>query len=84
RAARAKAVRRHTTGRLPRVTPVGRDTGALARRRRVETSLLVALLVAVNVVVWVVRPDWRARLGALVVCVLAFPVLHLVLLPRRR
>jgi Flp pilus assembly protein TadB len=83
RAARARAVRRRTTDRLPRPSPRGRDTGALAQRRRVETSLLVAMLVAVNVVVWVVRPDAQARVGVLVVSALAFPVLHLLLLPRR-
>ena len=84
RTARSRAVRRHTTDRLPRPTLVGKDTGALAHRRRVETSLLLALLAAVNVLVWVVRPDWRARVGVLVVSLLAYPVLHVMLLPRRR
>jgi hypothetical protein len=83
RAARAEAVRRHTTGRLPRMRPVGRDTGSLARRRRIRRGLLVTLLVAVNILVWVVRPDWEARLAALVVSLLAFPVLALLLLSRR-
>jgi len=84
RAARARVVRRATTGRLPRLTPRGRQTGPLARRRRVQTSLLLALLVALNILVWVVRPDWPARLAALVVTVLAAPVLSVLLLPRRR
>ena len=84
RAARARAVRRHTTDRLPRLRPVGRDTGTLARRRRIQRGLLVALLVALNVLVWVVRPDWGARLGVLVVSVLAFPVLATLLIPTRR
>lgn len=84
RAARRRAVRRHTTDRLPRLGGVGRDTGGLARRRRVETSLLLAALAFVNLVVWVVRPDWGARFAALVVTILAAPVLHVVLLPRRR
>jgi hypothetical protein len=83
RAARARTLRRHTTDRLPRGA-VGRQTGSLARRRRVETSLLLATLAFLNLVVWLVRPDWRARLAALVVTVLAAPVLHVVLLPRRR
>jgi hypothetical protein len=78
RAARARVVRR------PRLTPRGRQTGTLARRRRVQTSLLLALLVALNILVWVVRPDWPARLAALVVTVLAAPVLSVLLLPRRR
>ena len=92
RAARARTVRRHTTDRVPRPAGrvrglaggVGRQTGSLARRRRVETSLLLAALLFVNLVVWIVRPDWRARLGALVVTALVAPVLHVVLLPRRR
>ena len=84
RAARARAVRRATTGRLPRLTPVGRPTGTLARRRRVQTSLVLAVLVALNVLVWFVRPDWPARLAVLVVSVLAAPVLTTLLVPRRR
>jgi hypothetical protein len=83
RRARAKAVRRVTTDRV-RVTRTHRPTGSLARRRRLQTSLLVALLVALNVLVWVVRPDWQARFAALVVSVLATPVLVTLLVPRRR
>ena len=59
RAARARTLKRHTTDLLPRLRPVGRDTGALARRRRVQRGLLVALLLALNMLVWV-RPS---RLG---------------------
>ena len=84
RAARSRAVKRVTTDRLPRFRAVGRDTGTLARRRRIQRGLLVALVVALNVLVWFVRPDWEARLAALVVSVLAFPVLSTLLLPRRR
>ncbi len=83
RAARAKALRRVTTDRLPRLTPVGKDTGTRARRRRIQRGMLIALLIAVNILVWVVRPDWEARLAALVVSVLSFPVLAVMLLPRR-
>ena len=82
REARARAVRRQTTDRLPRLRPVGRDTGALARRRRLQRGLLVALLLALNILVWVLRPDWEARLGAALVTVLAFPVLQLLLVRR--
>ena len=84
RTARAGAVRRATTDRLPRRMPTGRSTGTLARRRRTQRSLLLALLILLNVLVWVVRPDWSARLGALVVTALAAPVLATLLLPRRR
>jgi Flp pilus assembly protein TadB len=83
RAARGRAVRRVTTDRLPRRTPVGRPTGTLARRRRTQRSLLLAGLVTVNVLVWLLSPDWAVRLAALVVSVLAAPVLATLLLPRR-
>jgi len=83
RAARARAVRRVTTDRLPRRTPVGRPTGTLARRRRTHRSVLLAGLVAVNVLVWFLSPDWAVRLAAVVVSVLAAPVLATLLLPRR-
>ena len=84
RAARAKAVRRVTTDRLPGLRRVGRDTGTLARRRRIQRGLLLAVLVALNVLVWDVRPDWPARVASLIVSVLAAPVLVTLLLPRRR
>jgi hypothetical protein len=84
RRARALAVRRRTTDRLPRLTPRGRATGTLARRRRVRTSLLLAAVGAVDVLVWVVRPDWATRLGILVVSVLVAPVLVALAAPRSR
>ena len=84
RAARARAVKRVTTDRLPRRTRTRRATGTLARRRRIQRSLVLAVLVALNLLVWVVRPDWAARLAALVVSVLAAPVLVTLLVPRRR
>jgi Flp pilus assembly protein TadB len=84
REGRRQALRRATTDRLPRLAGPSRPTGDLARRRRIQTSLLFALLAALNILVWVARPDWRARLAALIVSVLAAPVLATVLLPRRR
>ena len=45
--------------------------------------MLFALLLALNILVWVVRPDWEARLAAVVVSVLAAPVLATLLLPSR-
>jgi Flp pilus assembly protein TadB len=53
----------------------GRQTGVLARRRRTRLNLIVAALLFVQVVVWVVRPDWQARIAALVLAALAFPVI---------
>jgi Flp pilus assembly protein TadB len=84
RVARAEAVRRVTTDRMRRRTRTARPTGTLARRRRVETSLVLALLVALNVLVWVLTVDWAGRLAAVVVSLLAAPVLVTLLVPRRR
>jgi hypothetical protein len=63
------------TGWVPRphLTP-----GVLAARRRTELMATVLLLFLVNVVVWLVRPDWAARLGALVVSLVVFPVVRLM------
>ncbi len=76
---RRLARRRSVTGKLPVFSATGRNTGrqsgVLAHRRRVRTGLLLVLLVALNVLVWVLRPDWEARLGALVFTVLAAPLL---------
>ena len=80
--ARKRSLKAATTGRI-RTSPVGRDTGGLARRRRTRTTMLVTVLVCLNILVWVVRPDWEARLAALVVTILAFPVLQLLLFSRR-
>ena len=70
RRARRAAVRRWT---VPWTT--GRQTGVLAHRRRTRLNLVIATLVFLQVVVWVVRPDWQARIAALVVAALAFPVI---------
>ena len=74
RRARATARKRTLTGWLPRphVMP-----GTLAARRRREIAATIAILVALNVLVWIMRPEWSARLGALVVSVLVAPILHL-------
>ncbi|HET6626904.1 MAG TPA: hypothetical protein VFG63_10995 [Nocardioidaceae bacterium] len=78
RAARRRTLRRITAG----FGSTGRQTGILARRRRIQRSLLVALLVLLNLLVWMVRPDWEARLAALIVSVLAAPVLGTLLFRR--
>ena len=80
-AARRRALKAVTTDRV-RLTPVGQQTGVLARRRRTQDVMLAVVLLCLNVLVWVVWPDWAARLGALVVSVLAFPVLRLLLFSR--
>jgi Flp pilus assembly protein TadB len=74
RAARQSARRDALRRRMPPLT-TGRQTGVLARRRRTRLNLVLAALLFAQVVVWVVRPDWQARLAALLVAALAFPVI---------
>ena len=69
------ARKRALTGWLPRSRLL---PGALAARRRREVAATLAILAALNVLVWVVRPDWGSRVGALLVSILVAPVLHLV------
>ena len=79
RRARARARRRALTGWIPRphLTP-----GVLAARRRAELMAAVGLLFLLNLLVWLVRPDWAARLGALVVSIVVFPVVLLAVQKR--
>jgi Flp pilus assembly protein TadB len=79
RHARRRTLHAATVGR---VRPSGRPIGVLARRHRQQTTGLVAVLVLLNLVVWVLRGDWPAVLGALVVSVLVYPVLRLLLFAR--
>jgi hypothetical protein len=81
RHARRRAMQAATVDRV-RLPASGRQTGVLARRHRQQTTALVTVLVLVNLVVWVVRGDWPAVLGALVVSALVYPVLKLLLFAR--
>ncbi len=74
RRARARARRQALTGWIPRPR---RTPGVLAARRRRELTSAVGLLFLLNLLVWLIRPDWAARLGALVVSVVVFPVVLL-------
>ena len=74
RAARAAARRRALTRWIPRTRLL---PGELAARRRREVAVTIAILVALNVLVWIVRPDWESRLAAAAVSLLVAPVLHL-------
>jgi len=81
RQARRRTLHAATVGRVRLASP-GAQTGVLARRHRRQTTGLLAVLVLLNVVVWVVRGDWPAVLGALVVSALVYPVLKLLLFAR--
>jgi len=74
RAARRRARKAALRKRMLPLT-TGRQTGVLARRRRTRMNLILVSLLFVQVIVWVVRPDWEARLTALLVAALAFPVI---------
>jgi Flp pilus assembly protein TadB len=76
REARNRAVR----SRMPRTR--GRQTGILAQRRRRQTGATIALVLGLNVLVWVVFPDWPTRLMVLLVSLLAVPVLHTMMFRR--
>jgi len=89
RAARARQAERRErrTARTRALTGLvpqrhSRQTGILAARRRRQVGLTVALVIALNVLVWVLVPDWPARTMVLCVSLLAAPVLHTVLFRR--
>ena len=50
------------------------DVNAL---KHIRLQYVTIGLIVVNVLVWLVRPDWAARLGALVVSAVVFPVVLL-------
>jgi Flp pilus assembly protein TadB len=87
RAARAERQERHearkraVSSRLPRFAKG--QSGPLAERHRNQLNITICLLVALNVVVWIAFHDWATRVLVLLVCVLAAPVVHMMLFRRR-
>jgi hypothetical protein len=79
---RERQARRRTAvqSRLPRRR--SRPTGVLAQRRRRQVGATIAMLLAINVLVWVIFPDWPARTMVLIVSLLVGPVLHTMLFRR--
>jgi Flp pilus assembly protein TadB len=77
---RREARRRALRSRWPRRH--SRPTGVLAARRRRQLGATVALLLALNVLVWVIFPGWPMRSMVLIVSLLAAPVLHTMLFRR--
>lgn len=76
RRARSRSRRQSLTGWFPRPRL---QPGVLAARRRTELMATFGLLFLLNLLVWLVRPDWAARLGALVVSAVVFPVVRLAM-----
>lgn len=60
-----------------------RPEGRLAQRRRAQNGVVAALFLLVQVVAWLLTPDWWVRLAVLVPSVLALPVLVTLVLDRR-
>ena len=89
RAARAREAERRErkaarASALARLVPKrhSRQTGVLAERRRRQLTSTVALLVALNVLVFVFVGEWSVRALILAVSLLAAPVLHTMLFRR--
>jgi hypothetical protein len=79
RRTRAAARRRSLTGWVPRPHL---QPGIIAQRRRADLGATIGLLLLLNLLVWLVRDDWAARAGALVVSLVVFPVVRLMVTRR--
>ncbi len=81
---RSAARKRAVTAKLPRSVTRRRvrPAGVLAERRRRQTGALLALLLAINLLAWLFFRDWGISLAALVVSLLAAPVLHTLMFRR--
>ena len=80
RRARVRAVQDRVTSPLRRAAE---PSSALARQRRRQNGVLLAGLVAVNAVVWLVWLSWLLRGAAIVLSLLAWPLLLVVCFDRR-
>ena len=83
RTARRRASASALRSRLPRRTRWRRQQGLLARRRRAENGLIVLLYLAAETVAWLLFPDPWVRAAAVLVGLLALPVLVTLALDRR-
>ena len=53
--------------------------GVIAERRRRQTSLLIAGVIVVNVLVWLASGDWAVRVLALLITLLVAPVVQILM-----
>ena len=83
RDSRRRAARDAWRARLPRRTRWRRHQGLLARRRRVENSVILGLFLVSQVIVWLLTDDAWVRVAALLLGVLSLPVLVTLALDRR-
>ncbi len=77
---RREARKRAVTSRLPKRR--SRPTGVLAERLRRQTGATIAILAAINILVWIFVGGWTVALGTLLVSLLAAPVLYTMLFRR--
>ena len=73
---RVAARKRRLTGWVPRPRF---QPGLLARKRRINLAATFAILAFLNVILWIARDDWGARVGGIFVSILAAPVLYTML-----
>ena len=83
RDSRRRASRAALRARLPRRTRWRRQQGLLARRRRMENSVILGLFLLAQIIVWLVTDDPWVRVAAALLGVLALPVLVTLALDRR-
>ena len=83
RSAHRRDLRGRMTRRLTTAGPRSARRSRLAARRQRQDGALLAALVAGHVALWLFTDSWAWRLGALVLSVLAWPVLVTVLFDRR-
>jgi len=76
RAARRRARKAARDARLRRLglRSPGRASGIIAERRRGRIRAIIGIILFAQIVVWLVRPDWQARFGALVISAFVFLV----------
>ena len=65
------------TGWVPRRR--NQPTGVLAERRRTQTRMLVAVVIVLNVLVWLATGDWAVRAFALLLSALVAPLVHILM-----
>ncbi len=61
----------------------GEPRSALARHHRRQNGVLVAVLLSVNACVWLLWPSWLVRGSALVLSLLAWPLLLVLFFDHR-
>lgn len=84
RARRNAQRREHLTGPLSRLIPTGtsRQTGALAERRRRQTSLVLALMAGAVVLVYAFSQSWGLTALVAIAGTLGAPVLYTLMFRR--